>query len=263
MSDAVTKSFFRPGKLALLILLGAFVYAAALVVFVPAGWVWQKASPHVRLPGQVQVRQVSGKLWDGAAGVVLAGYPVRVDWQLGWPSSGQWVLPVDFHLDTSQSSLRGSVNLGWPGQVDVEASGRIGVAEFRDLIRKSGGAMIEGDVVIDRLRTTWADNRVTEADGHARWAGGRVTWPMGNQTGSADFPPMDADLSTTDGGVALTVAQQGGTGPAADASLLWNGMMEIRVYKRMVDLAGQPWSESARPGDVVFRVRQPLVPGGL
>jgi general secretion pathway protein N len=40
-------------------------------------------------------------------------------------------------------------------------------------------------------------------------------------------------------------------------------MMEIRVFKRMVDLAGQDWSNSAGPDDVVFRVRQPLIPGGF
>lgn len=263
MSDAETKSFFRPGKLLLLFLLGALVYVVALVVLVPAGWVWQQASGRVQLPPQVQVRQVSGKLWDGAAGVVVAGYPVRVDWALGWPSLGSMTLPVNVRLDTSRSSLDGDLTLGWPLSAALDASGHVGVAEFRDLIRKSGGAMIEGDVTIDRLQLAWEDNRVTRADGLARWPGGRVTWPMGAQTGSADFPPMQANLDTVQGGVELKIAEQGGDGPAAQANLLWNGMMEIRVYKRMVDLAGQPWSDSASPDDVVFRVRQPLIPGGL
>lgn len=263
MSDTETKSFFRPGKLLLLVLLGVLVYAVTLVILVPAGWVWQQASAQVRLPPQVKIQQVSGQLWDGAAGVVVAGYPVRVDWALGWPSFSGMTLPVKVRLDSTQSSLTGDLVLGWPLSAELDASGHVGVAEFRDLIRKSGGAMIEGDVTIDRLLLAWEDNRVTRADGLARWPGGRVTWPMGGQTGSADFPPMQASLDTVQNGVELRISEQGNAGPAAQANLLWNGMMEIRVYKRMVDLAGQPWSDSASPDDVVFRVRQPLIPGGL
>ncbi|MGF2735298.1 type II secretion system protein N [Marinobacter sp. DUT-1] len=263
MSDTETKSFFRLGKLLLLFLLGALVYVVALVILVPAGWVWQQASAHVNVPPQVQVRQVSGKLWDGAAGVVVAGYPLRMDWALGWPSPGGMTLPVDIELDTAQSSLQGDLTLGWPLSATLDASGHIGVSEFSELIRKSRGAMIEGDVNIERLQLAWEDNRITRTNGLAMWPGGRVTWPMGDQTGSADFPPMQANLDTVQGGVELKIAEQGGDGPAAQANLLWNGMMEIRVYKRMVDLADQPWSDSASPDDVVFRVRQPLIPGGI
>ncbi|MFO7528365.1 MAG: type II secretion system protein N [Marinobacter sp.] len=262
MSATETKSFFRLGKLLLLLLLGALVYVVALVILVPAGWVWQQASAHINLPPQVQVRQVSGKVWDGAAGVVVAGYSLRVDWVLGWPFLEGMTVPVDIKLGTAQSSLQGNLTLGWPLSAALEGSGHIGVSEFRELIRKSRGAMIEGDVSIERLQLAWEDNRVTRADGLARWPGGRVTWPMGDQTGTADFPPMLASLDTVQGGVELKISEQGGDGPAAQADLLWNGMMEIQVYKRMVDLAGQPWSDSASPDDVVFRVRQPLISGG-
>lgn len=261
MSDAEPKSFLRPGKVILLVLLGLVVYAVALVVWIPAGWVWHQASTRVPLPDQVEIRQVSGQLWNGAAGVVVAGYPARVDWRLGWPSLTDLSLPLDISVASSQSTIEGDVTLGWPARAELNARGQVVVSEFEELIRRSGGAMIEGNVTIDRLNLVWADDRITRADGLGRWAGGLVTWPMGNQTGQARFPPMQANLDTTQGGIALTVAEQGGSGPAADANILWNGMMEVRVYKRMVDLAGQPWSESASPGDVVFRVRQPLLPG--
>ena len=261
MSDAESKSFLRPGKVFLLLLLGALVYVLSLVFLVPAGWVWQQASAHVSLPPQVQVRQVAGKVWDGEAGVVVAGFPLRVDWNLHMPSVTSLEWPVRISVESSHSSLDGDVTIGWPASVQLHANGRVMVAEFEELIRQSGGAMIEGEVIIDRLNMAWADNRITRAEGLGRWDGGLVTWPMGDQRGQADFPPMQATMDTTQGGVALTVSEQGGEGPAADASILWNGMMELRVYKRMVDLAGQPWPDSASPGDVVFRVRQPLVPG--
>lgn len=261
MSDAEPKPFLRPGKLFLLVLLGLFVYLGALIAYIPAGWVWHKAAPYVSLPPQVQVQQVAGRVWDGAAGVVIAGFPIRVQWQLGWPSVTALEQPVRISVESLQSSVSGDIALGWPADVRVNARGQVAVAEFEDLIRRSGGAMIEGDVSIDRLELEWADDRIVRADGLGRWAGGQVSWPMGNQTGEADFPPMQVNLDTTDGGVALVVAEQAGNGLVADANILWNGMMELRVYKRMIDLAGQPWPDSASPDDVVFRVRQPLLPG--
>jgi len=263
MTEPQAKPFLRPAKILLMLLLGLLVYGVVLVLWVPAGWVWHQASRYVQLPPQVVVQQVSGRLWDGAAGVVVAGFPARVQWTLGWPSLTGLELPIGISLASSQSRVEGTASIGWPGNLDVTARGRIAVEEFEDLIRQSGGAMIEGDVSIDRLRLVFADNRLQQADGVGRWNGGLVTWPMGNQTGQAEFPPMQANVDTTEGGVALTVSEQGGDGPAADASILWDGMMELRVYKRMVDLAQQPWPDSARPGDVVFRVRQPILPGGF
>ncbi|MEA1081483.1 type II secretion system protein N [Marinobacter qingdaonensis] len=261
MNDATPKPFLRPGKLILLTLLALVVYAITLLVWIPAGWVWQQVAPRVSLPQQLEVRQVSGRLWDGAAGLVVAGYPIRVDWQLGWPSLTGLSLPLDLNVATAQSRINGKLKLSWPQKAEVSATGQIVVSEFEELIRRSGGAMIEGNVTIDRLNLVWEDNRVTLAEGLGRWAGGQVTWPMGNQTGQARFPAMRADLDTTQGGIALAISEQGGSGPAAEASILWSGMMELRVFKRMVDLAGQPWSDSASPGDVIFRVRQPLLPG--
>lgn len=269
MSETPAKAFFRPGKLLLLILAGVLMYLLALVVLVPAGWLWQQASAHIQLPPEIQVRQVSGKAWSGAAGAMVAGYPVRLQWQLGIPSISELALPVGFSLASSQSSVDGRVSLGWQGagtlsgtlSGTLNASGRLAVGEFEELIRRSGGAVIEGDVTIDELVLAWQDGRITRADGSGRWAGGAVSWPMGNSVGRADFPPMRASLDSTADGVALVVAEQDGEGPAADAEIRWNGMMDLRVYKRMVDLAGQPWPQSARPDDVVFRVRQPLIPG--
>ncbi|PXX91058.1 hypothetical protein DIT71_11210 [Marinobacter vulgaris] len=262
MTETPAKAFLRPGKVFLLTLVGVLVYLVALVVLVPAGWLWHQASAHVQLPPEVQVRQVSGKAWSGVAGAVVAGYPVRLEWQLGMPSLSRLSLPASFSLASSQSSVDGRVSVDWQGGGTLEASGRLAVAEFEDLIRRSGGAVIEGDVTIDRLELAWQDGRVTSADGVGRWAGGSVSWPMGNSTGQATFPPMQATLDSTADGVALMIARQGGDGPAAEVDISWNGMMDLQVYKRMVDLAGQPWSESAAPGDMVFRVRQPLIPGG-
>ncbi|WP_421844423.1 hypothetical protein [Marinobacter algicola] len=83
MSETPAKAFLRPGKVFLLTLAGVLIYLVALVVLVPAGWLWHQASGYVALPPEVQVSQVSGRVWSGTAGVVVAGYPVRLEWAAG------------------------------------------------------------------------------------------------------------------------------------------------------------------------------------
>ena len=263
MNESLGKVFLRPGKIFLLALIGVFVYVSALIALVPAGWLWQQARGQVALPPEVQVQQLAGQLWSGAAGLSIAGFPVRLEWHLGTPSLTTLTLPVKFSVATAGSSVRGGALVSWPGGGELSASGVIGVAEFEPLIRRSGGAVIEGDVTIDRLDLVWSDQALKQAAGFGRWAGGVVTWPMGNNQGRADFPPMQATMDSTSDGISLVVSEQGGEGPAANANIAWTGMMDLRVYKRMVDLAQQPWPDSARPDDIVFRVRQPLVPGGV
>lgn len=262
MSESPAKAFLRPGKVFLLALAGVLIYVGALVALVPAGWLWQQLQGQVTLPPENKVRQVSGQLWDGVAGLEIAGFPVRAEWSLVGPSLSSMSLPLNFSLSTASSSINGNARVSWQGDGEVSASGVVGVSEFEPLIRQSGGAMIEGDVIIERLNLEWAGQALTQAEGLGRWDGGRVTWPMGNGQGQADFPPMRATMDSTSDGIALVVSEEGGNGPAATADIRWTGMMDLRVYKRMVDLAQQPWPDSASPDDVVFRVRQPLIPGG-
>ena len=262
MSESPHKAFLRPGKVFLLTLAGVLIYIGALVYLVPAGWLWQQAKPHITLPPEIQVRQINGQLWNGAASLMLAGFPVQGKWQIGMPSMTELSLPIDFNVATGASRVSGSAQIDWQGAGEMQATGSVLVSDFESLIRQSGGAVIEGSVSIDRLNLAWADQQLTQADGLGRWAGGTVTWPMGNRQGQAEFPPMRATLDSSNEGVNLVVAEEGGEGPAAAATIRWTGMMDIRVYKRMVDLAQQPWPNSASPDDVIFRVRQPLVPGG-
>src|SRR5690554_7044989 len=69
MSESPQTSFLGPGKVILLLVLGLLVYGVTLVFWVPAGWLWHKASAHIQLPPQVQVQQISGQLWSGAVGL--------------------------------------------------------------------------------------------------------------------------------------------------------------------------------------------------
>jgi len=262
MSNSEKKSFFSTLKVGLLFLLALLVFGVAMAVWVPVGWLWQQMSPRIDLPPEITVNQVSGQLWRGAAGLTLAEHSARLQWELGMPSITGSELPVRFSLTTPSSRIDGDALIKWPGNARIRASGLVHVGEFEKLIRQYRGAMIAGNVEIDRLYLEVFDNRIRQAEGIARWPGGLVTWPMGARRAQANFPPMQAALDTSNEGLALTVSEQGGGGPAAKAVLLGNGVMDIRLYKRMVDLAEQPWSDAASPDDIIFRVRQPLLPGG-
>ncbi|MEX0603761.1 MAG: type II secretion system protein N [Marinobacter sp.] len=262
MTDLSKPAFLRPGKVIWLGLAGLLVYLIALVFLLPAGWVWQWVSPQVNLPPQVQVNQVSGQLWNGAAGFTFAGHPLRLSWDIETPSLLNLSIPMAFSLDSARSGLDGRASVAWPGSAKLTARGSIRVREFEDLIRRSGGAMLVGDVVIDQLVLAWVDGEFSDGQGRARWAGGEVTWPMGGSVQSADFPPMEATLNASSGRMAMAILQQGENEPAANADIFPDGVLEIRVYKRMIDLAGQSWSGAASPGDVIFRVRQPLLGRG-
>lgn len=262
MTDSVHTSFLRPAKVLWLVLIGLLVYLLTAVALIPAGWLWHWVSPRVPLPQQVTVHQVSGRVWQGAAGLSFQGRPLIVHWHLGWPSVTALTLPVGFSLESLNSKLEGRLVTGWPDQADLQAEGRVHVKDFESLIEQSGGAMLAGDVTIRNLRLRWQNGRFQSAAGLATWPGGTVTWPQGGRIQSAQFPPMEASLGGEAGQLSLRIARQGRNEPVAEADIFTDGILEVRVYKRLLDLAGQSWSGAASPGDIIFRVRQPLLPGG-
>ncbi|WP_166263167.1 type II secretion system protein N [Marinobacter caseinilyticus] len=262
MTESPTSPFLRPAKVVWLTLAGLLVYLVALVILLPAGWLWHWIEPHAGLPDQVRIHQVSGRVWEGEAGIYFNNRPLRVGWRLGMPDVSKLGLPLSFSVESAYSQVEGRLDVSWPGSAKVSAGGLIKVREFEDLIRRSGGAMLEGDVAIERLVLEWRDGAFGDGRGVARWSGGEVTWPMGDGVQSAQFPPMEAVLNAAAGQVSLKVSEQGKDEPVALADIFPDGMLEIQVFKRMVDLAGQSWSGAAQPGDTIFRVRQPLLPGG-
>jgi general secretion pathway protein N len=257
MSETEVKPLIRPGKLILLLLAGVLVYAVTLILTVPIGWVWSQMSNKVNLPPGVRVESLAGTVWKGQGTGLAQGIPLTLGWDLHWPSLTELALPLDFSVASGGSALRGELVVAWPGTARVNATGQVNVDDFEPMIRRAGGALIEGVVRIDNLELAWDGERVSHARGMARWPGGTAEWPGG----SASFPPMQINLDRAGGGVSLVVAEQGGKGPAARADVFWDGMMEVQVYKRLADLAGMNVGAGA-PSDAIFKVRQPLLPGG-
>lgn len=262
MTDTPESSFLRPGKVVLLTLLGLLIYVVALVFWIPAGWVWHLTKDSVPLPPGIAVEQVSGQLWNGAVQARILGHSLQVGWYIDDVVEEGAFLPIGWRLQTPKSSLQGQVRLTGINAMELSADGHINIAEFGREIQRSGGAMIEGDVNVDSLSLALMDGSLTHLNGRASWPGGRVSWPMGGSTQSAVLPPMRANVDEQQGRIDLQVSRADSPEPVISASLQPDGMMQIQLFRRMLDLVNQPWSGNAAPGDVVFSVRQRIMPAG-
>ena len=249
-----------PGKLVALCLLFLFAYALALIVFMPAGWVWRWVARDVQLPPGLVVSQLDGTLWHGQALLRYQQLPVRLDWNVKAGDVFQGQLPVDWRAGAGKSRLQGRIVASASKKVALQASGRLHMADFARWVREQGGAQLAGDVVIRHLSLSMTDNGWQDVSGLAQWAGGLVTWPMGGSQQQADMPAMQATLTEQRGTLDLSISKAGTNQSAARVTLASSGVMSLMVYRRLLDLAGQSWPQSVPPGGMVFSMRQRVMP---
>lgn len=248
-----------PGRIILLIVLFLLAAAVAFLTHLPANWIWSQAQPHVALPPGIKVEAVGGTLWSGSGLVSLStpGLPdktLRLTWSAGLPSF-QGRLPLDWRVESRQSWAEGELMLAAPEQVDIHvARGLISLDEFSDLARRNG-LTLPGSITLQSLRFELAGNRLVEARGTGRWDGGPVTWRMGEQSGSAQFPPLAADLQDQDGGIAVAIETEAEAMPLIDLVVAPDGMVSMAVRRRLLELSGMP-AGNGSPTDTVFRMQQ-------
>jgi len=250
-----------PGKLVFLSLLFLLAYGIALAVYLPAGWAWRWAGQSVQLPPGLQVKQVAGTVWHGQALVNYQRLPLQLDWRLQPSSIIHGRLPVAWSLSTRRSQLAGDLTVSVGRRLTLSATGHLYMADFAQWVRQQGGAQLAGSIRVDGLKMDWSDGKWEQAQGTAHWDGGLVTWPMGGRTQQATMPAMQAQLRLRGPDLDLTVARSGSQAPAAEVRLTPGGAVDLMVYRRLLDLAGQSWPDSVPAGAVVFRMRQQLLPG--
>lgn len=249
-----------PGKLITLCLLFFLAYGVALAVFLPAGWAWRWAQSDIRLPPGLQVGQVVGTLWRGQAILHYDGLPVQVDWRLQPEELVSGRLPVHWVLATTRSRLSGAVVWRLPRGLSLNARGSLYMGDFSRWVRQQGGAQLAGAVDVNGLSLQWSRGQWQQASGSAHWGGGLVTWPMQGRQQQATMPAMQANLSLQGQSLDLRVSKAGSSAAASQVRLSPNGMVELIVYRRLLDLAGQSWPASVPPGAAVFKMRQRLLP---
>lgn len=262
MAEIPHTPFLRLRKIILLVILGLLVYAVSLLFWIPVGWIWHWTKPQVLVPQGLVIERVAGELWNGTVQVRTQGHSVQGSWHLnGLYDDGRW-LPLNWQLQTMNSGLHGMASLTGSDNWQLSTQGHINIPEFNQEIRRSGGAVIEGDVRVESLRLAVSDNRVSALDGRATWPGGRVSWRIGDQLQEATLPAMEARLNDHSGKFGLEVSTATEQAPVVTATLESNGVARIEMYRRMLDLVNQPWAGNAAPGDVIFSIEQPLLGGG-
>ena len=255
---------FRVGPLRafLLILLLVVTWLTALVVYLPAGWVWAQVARQVPMPDVVAVQQVGGTVWSGDAWLRAQGVPLRLSWQLQPASLIHGFVPLEWRLHSPGSSAEGSVTTMLDGSVRVLLrSARLDLEEITAHDLGIQPLRIPGVVTLESFFGVWdPDTGLGELQGRGQWPGGNVTWPMGNQPRQSNLPALEGRLTSNNGQPEFVLMEQGTSEPALRAVLDDSGRAQLELYKRWIDFLGLQFAPDAAPGDVVFRASQQVAP---
>lgn len=248
-----------PLKVFLLLLLLALTWAVAMVVYVPAGWIWHQARDVVTLPPEMEVHAVSGSVWAGDVQVSHSGLPVRVSWQLDVRPLIHGFVPLELDMVAPHSRAEGSITGMLDGQVRVllrQAEVNLdGITRTRALEGVSVGGIME----LESFFVVWSpDEGWLDARGYGHWPGGTVTWPMGGRTERATLPPLEGDLRLDRQNLILDIADQESGQTGVTATLEESGYVDVSLRKHWVDLLGLDFAPDAEPDDVLFNMRRRL-----
>ncbi len=248
-----------PLRIFLLLLLLALTWAVAMVVYLPAGWVWHQARDVVTLPPEVEVHAVSGSLWAGDMQVSHSGFPVRLSWQLDVRPLIHGFVPLEFDLVMPNSRAEGSITATIEGhlrvllrhaEVDLD---RITAMEALEGVSVGGMMELESFFVVWSREEGWLDAR-----GRGQWPGGSVSWPMGGRTERATLPALEGNLRLDQQDLILEISDQESEQIGVTATLEPSGYADLALRKHWVDLLGLDFAPDEEPDAVLFNMRQQL-----
>lgn len=255
---------FRVGAVRgfLLVLLLLVTWGGALVVYLPAGWVWSQAARHVPVPEEVNVQQVGGTLWSGDAWLSLQGLPLRLSWQLQPRSVIHGFVPLEWRVHSPGSEAEGSITTMLDGRVRILLRrARLDMAEVTARNLGIQPLRVPGVVTLESFFAVWDPARgFGDYQGRGQWPGGNVTWPMGGQPRQSSMPPLEAQLTSNNGQPELVLMEQETSEPAVRLVVDAGGRAQVELYKRWINFLGLNFAPDAEPGDVVFRASQQVAP---
>ncbi|MDX1589436.1 MAG: hypothetical protein R3296_10910 [Oleiphilaceae bacterium] len=253
-----------PVRIVLLLLLLLLVWATSMVVYLPVGWVWHQASPHVPLPPQVRVEDVAGRLWDGTARIHWQDLSVQLGWSLQLSALRHGQLPLEWRVVSGPSRLEGSLTGTRDRQLRLQV--RRGEIDLGQATRIAAvqNVSVGGVVTLENLLVVWSEQGGwSEATGRGRWPGGLVTWPMGGQVQRAQLPPLKADITMEQGDIRMRLQDQAESRTAVTMVMpAAEPVVEVAIRRHWLDLLGLRFgSENGNdPDEVLFNVRHNLAP---
>ena len=229
-----------------------FGFAAALV------FAFALAPARVILPAAPGLADAQGPWWHGNAAVLYDGAAIgRIFWTLDPLALLRAKIAAHWHFQGAGERLAGHVAHGFQGFA-LEASGEVAAATLAGALA-AYGIDLPGTFAIDELHLR-NDAGTLSANGALRWSGGATTYTLGRRTRTVDLPAMAATLATQDGTASLEVrsATQGASpsAPLLEVRLQADGWLRIRLTKRFLALAGNPWPGNAADDDFVIAVAE-------
>jgi general secretion pathway protein N len=73
------------------------------------------------------------------------------------------------------------------------------------------------------------------------------------------MPPLQSAISLLGENILLDVREEESSQTVMQLQLMPKGSVLLLIRKRLLDLAGAPWSQSAHPDDVIFKIEQKLI----
>ena len=245
-----------------LALLLVITWVTALVVYLPAGWVWAEVSPGIELPRQVEVDAVSGSVWSGAAMVRVMDKPVSFSWRLKPGSIIYGFIPLEWEATTARSHAEGSITATLEGHLRfLMREARVDLAEITALGGPLERVRVPGVMALETVLLVWGpETGLREVRGSGQWPGGTVTWPMGSTTRQSRMPALEGVLTRKQKDLVLAISdrEEGITG--VRAVIDHNGYANLEVFKHWVDLIGLDVAANADADEVVFNARRRVLP---
>jgi len=248
-------------KTIVLFLVASLSYLLALITYMPVSFVWQYVQnwlPKHELP--VQIRQANGTFWLGEVLLQSRFLTGVMSWQFD---------PLNYISDDPNIKLRfrsDKVTLNTKGMMD-------GI----NLVRVNGDLEMDLSVINPMLEQHRLDlsgvlnvrqlqavidvssGQSKDIEGVATWGGGAVSYPLGQQVQTTVIPPLIGKFAQSGENIAFDVSEETSGLLVMQAQLTPAGNVNIQIRKRLLDLAGAPWSGNSDPDDIVFKIQQKVI----
>ncbi len=246
-------------KIILFILLGTVSYLAFLVATFPVSLVWANVSDQLPLKQlKIDVKAVSGSLWKGDALVASRGIEGVLTWDVSVSGLFMGKIPVNLAIKSNVGSLNTSAKFALDGVELTDTRGNIHLSGLNPLL-KGNRLTLAGDVKIEHLTIALYDGVLTTADGRFTWSGGEVKYPAGRDIHGGQFPSMVGLISQKANVTRLSIKDDQSSVNLLDGELDAFGIGTLKVKRRLLDLANEPWPKNSSESDVVFKVKRKIL----
>lgn len=228
------------------------------VALMPAQFAWSQLKDQVNLSGSgLKVLSVHGRVLDGQAKVRYRNIESIISWELDAAGLLSLSLPLDFDLASQVGDAEGAISLGLGG-ADLSVRKLDADLSLLTPALKRERVELSGDLIARNIDVKWSDNRIAAASGKFSWSGGEVSYPVQRKTRQRDFPAFSGDVTTVEGVVNLGIRDAGGSFDVIEGTLDQDGVAFLKVTRKVLDIAQEPWPKNSTEQDVVFKIKKDL-----